>query len=283
MKVRVCLVALCFLIFNCPAAYGQTPKKDDRSAEWEYKQLSHPSDEILNHYAKDGWEIAAAAGGVNDNSGSYKVILKRSKSHPLFGTKTADLPRPEPPPPPQKPTCKLTLAQAPAIRGLRLGMTVDELFAIFPANEREEFDRIQTLKSAELPPNYGYTGFQFGLSNYDTKDRFTGMNYLSFELFDRKVVSIRASYINVPQFDRSGQLMEIITRQFGLPEFKDWPRYDENMSEPSLSCEGFTFQVNALSIYSGSFSISLTDPAYKKIREDRRQADRAKKREGFKL
>src|SRR5215510_4324858 len=100
MKVRICLVALCFLIFHCSAAYGQTPKKDDRSAEWEYKQLSHPPDELLNHYAKDGWEIAAAAGGGGD-SGFYNVILKRSKSHPLFGTQTAKFIIPEPPPPPK--------------------------------------------------------------------------------------------------------------------------------------------------------------------------------------
>jgi hypothetical protein len=222
MKVRICLVALCFLIFHCSAAYGQTPKKDDRSAEWEYKQLTrNVSDELLNHYAKDGWEIVAAAGGGGDG-GFYTVILKRSKSHPLFGTKTADLPRLEPPPPP-KPTCKLTLAQAPAIRGLQLGMTVDELFAIFPANEREEFDRAQKLKNAELPPNYGYTNFQFSLSNYATKDRFTGIGSFIFGLFDRKVVFIKADYWKAPQFDRPGQLMEILTQQFGLPEFKDWP------------------------------------------------------------
>jgi hypothetical protein len=284
MKARISLVALCFLIFHCFAAYGQTPKKDDRSAEWEYKQLSsRVSDELLNHYAKDGWEVVAAAGGGGDG-GFYTVILKRSKSHPLFGTKTADLPIPGPPPPhPQKPTCKLTLAQAPAIRGLRLGMTSDEIFAIFPANEREEFDRAQKLKRAELPPNYGYTDFQFDLSNYATKDRFTGISSLSFGLFDRKVVSISAGYSNTPQFDRTGQLMEIITSQFGLPEFKDWPGYSEYMNQPSLTCDGFTFQVYAGNANSSPFSISLTDPAYKKIMEDRKQADRAKKREGFKL
>jgi hypothetical protein len=281
MKVRLCLVALCFLIFHCSAVNGQTPKKDDRSAEWEYKQLSRPTDELLNHYAKDGWEIATSAGGGGDG-GFFYVILKRSKSHPLFGTQTAEMPKPAPPPP-TKPTCKLTLAQAPVIRGLRLGMTSDELFAIFPGNEREEFDRAQKLKSVELPPNYGYTDFQFSLSNYATKDRFTGISGLSFRLFDRKVVSIYATYSNTPQFDRPGQLMEIITRQFGLPEFKDWLGYNEYLSNPSLSCEGFTFQVDAVNSSSGSFSISLTDPAYKKIMEDRRQADRAKKREGFKL
>jgi len=281
MRIRLCLVALLFLIFNCYATYGQTPKKNDRSAEWEYKQLSSPSDELLNHYAKDGWEIATSAGGGGDG-GFYKVILERSKSHPLFGAPTADLPKPQPPP--QNPNCKLTLAQAPVIRGLRLGMTSDELFAIFPANERQEFDRAQQLKAAELPPNYGLTSFQFAPSGFVTTDRFTGIDSLSFGLFDRKVVSIHAYYSNTPQFDRTGQLIDIITRQFDLPEYKDWPGYNpaysENYNNPSLSCDGFTFQLNG---YSQNFSIDLTDPTSKKIVEDRKQADLAKRREGFKL
>ncbi|HEY7181238.1 MAG TPA: hypothetical protein VIC84_07455 [Blastocatellia bacterium] len=284
MKIRICLVALCLLVFYRSAAYGQT-------AEWEYKQLEHQypqhviDTDALNYYAKNGWEIVAAAGAAG-SGGSYIVILKRSRSHPLFGTKTPDMtPQPPPPPPPPKPTCKLTLAQAPTIRGLRLGMTSDELFAIFPANERDEFNRAQQLKSAELPPNYGQTHFGFNLSNYATKDRFTDISYLSFDMFDKKVVSISAQYSNTPQFDRPGQLMEIITRQFGLPEFRDWPGYNEFLQNPSLSCEGFTFQVSANDIYrdNGSFSITLTDPAHRKIVEERRQADRAKKREGFKL
>jgi hypothetical protein len=280
MKGYVCLLALCSLVFHSSAAHGQTPKKDDRSVEWEYKQLSRPSDELLNHYAKDGWEIAAAAAAGGDSTSFYTVILKRSKSHPLFGTQTAEMPRPAPPPPPQKPTCKLTLAQATVIRGLRLGMTSDELFAIFPANEHEEFNRGQQLKSAELPPHYGYSHFDFYPSSYPTKDRFIGIGHLSFRLFDRKVVFIGANYSNTPEFDRQGQLMDIITRQFGLPEYKDWPGPNEYWNGTSLTCEGFMFQVNGLS---SSFSISLNDPTYKKIVEERKQADRAKKREGFKL
>jgi len=279
MKVRICLVALCSLIFHCSAAYGQTPKKDDRSAEWEYKQLQNPSDALLNHHAKDGWEIAAAAGAGGDGGSYYKIFLKRSKSHPLFGTQATDMPRPEPPPPPQIPACKLTLAQAPVIRGLRLGMTSDELFAIFPGNEREEFDRAQQLRSAELPTNYGYTYLDLHTSKYPIKDQFMGIDSFRFELLDKKVVNIIANYRNTPQFDSTRQLMEIITRQFGLPDYKDRPD-SEYWNGTSLSCEGFTFRVSGLS---GAFSIVLTDPTYKKIMEDRGQADRAKKREGFKL
>jgi hypothetical protein len=281
MKARIYLVALCSLIFHCSAAYGQTPRNNDRSAEWEYKQLYNPSDELLNVYAKGGWEIAAATGGGGDNNPAfYWVFLKRSKSHPLFGTQTPEFLIPPPPPPPQKPKCKLTLAQAPVIRGLRLGMTSDELFAIFPAKEREESDRAQQLKSAEVPPNYGYAPFQFNPSNYANKDRFMGVGSLTLGLFDRKVVSISADYWNTPQFDHPGQLMEIIIRQFGLPELKDWPGSSEYLSYAALSCDGFTFQVYA---GRGSISISLTDPKYTKLSDERKKADLAKKLEDFKL
>jgi len=77
--------------------------------------------------------------------------------------------------------------------------------------------------------------------------------------------------------------MEIITRQFGLPEFKVWPGYHESWeywNSPSLSCDGFTFQVV---VGSGSISISLTDPANKRITDERKKADLAKKLDGFKL
>jgi hypothetical protein len=169
----------------------------------------------------------------------------------------------------------LTLAQAPAIRGLRLGMTSDELFAIFPARyDREEFDRAQQLKTAVLPPNYGHTYFQLPVSSYTTKDRFMGISVFSFELFDGKLVSITAQYSNAPNFDSLAQFIEIVTKQFGLPEFKEWTPVGIGLS---LLCEGFTFHVQAYS------SITLIDPSYKKIMEDRRKADEAKKREGFNL
>jgi hypothetical protein len=277
MTGRICLVVICCLLFQGTAAYGQTSKKTDRSAEWEYRQLSSPSDEVLNHYAKDGWEIITATGGGGDTTSFYRVILKRHKSHRLFGTKTAVPPKPEPPA--QNTKCNLTLAQAPVIRGLRLGMTSDELFTIFPTTENEESNRARQLKNAELPPNYGYTSFQFNPSRYATKDRFTGIRNLDVGLYDRKIVYIRADYSNTSQFDSNGQFIEILSKHFGLPEFKDWAGYRASVYNPSLICDGFTFRVIG---DSGSFSIELTDSTYKKIAEDRRQADRVKQRGGFK-
>ena len=274
MKVRIYLAVLCLLTFHC-FADGQTPKKNERTAEWEYKQLSSPSDEVINHHAKEGWEVTTALGGGGDSNSFYRVILKRHKSHALFGTPTSEIPKPQPPP--QNPKCKLTLAEAPAIRGLRLGMTSDEIFSAFPGNEREEFERAQRLKSAEIAPDYGYATFQFDLYKYATKDRFTGISSIILGIFERKVVYIRADYSNIPPFDNMEQLMEIVSKQFGLPEYKDWPGYTNNFSNSSISCDGFTFRVE------GYIRISLTDSSHTKILEERKRADLAKKREGFKL
>ncbi|MCI0661456.1 MAG: hypothetical protein L0220_10315 [Acidobacteria bacterium] len=276
MKALICLSVLTLVTLHCFDVYGQTPKKNDRTAEWEYKQLSSPTDEILNHHAKEGWEIVAAAGGGNDNGIYYNVILKRHKSHALFGTRISDYQKPEPPP--QVSTCKLTLAQAPAIRGLRLGMTIEEIFTFFPANQREEIDRAEKLKSAEFPPNYGFTSFGFHISNYPKSDQFTGIYSFNIGLLDRKVVNIQAYYSQTPQYDRMSQLMESITRQFSLPEFKQWPGYNEYWSNPSLTCDGFIFKAGQ----HGPFLIELTDQTYKKVVEERKQADLAKKREEFK-
>ena len=279
MKVLVCFSVLSLMTLHCLEAYSQTQKKNDRSAEWEYKQLSNPTDEIINHHASEGWEIATAAGGRSDNSGIfYYVFMKRHKSHPLFGTRISEYKKPEPPP--QISNCKMNLAQAPVIRGLRLGMTSDELFTFFPGNERQQFDRTEKLKRAEIPPNYGFTSFQFSPSEFSTTDRFKGISSFNIGLLDRKIVSISANYYDTPQYDRIDQLLEVISRQFNLPEYQTWPGYRENMSSASLSCGEFTFYVNG---YSSSFNIGLTDPTFQKVVEDRRLADRIKKREGFKL
>lgn len=276
MRRRIFLFALCFLIFHCSATYGQTAKKAERSAEWEYKQLFSPFDLTLNHYGKDGWEIAAASGGGGEG-GFDKVILKRSRSHPLFGTKTAEPPKPAPLPSPSN--CKLTLVQAPVIRGLRLGMTSDEVFTIFPANEQTQLERAQKLKSAEPAPHFGYASFQFSISDYPTIDRFAGIGVLNIGLLDRKVVSIDASYFNAPKYDRD-LVLGTIVRQFGFPDYKNWPGYYAYWPNPSLSCDGFAFRMNGSG---NSLSINVRDSTYEKIIEDRKHADLVNKWENFKL
>jgi hypothetical protein len=61
-----------------------------------------------------------------------------------------------------------------------------------------------------------------------------------------------------------GQTAEWEYKQL-LNNLKDWPDSNEYSLGPSLSCDGFTFQVDAYNAHSGYFSITLTDPAFKKL------------------
>ena len=98
MKALICLSVLSLVTLHFSSSFGQTPKKNDRAEEWEYKQLSNPTDDIINHQAKEGWEISTAVGGKNEGGFTYYVFMKRHKSHSLFGAKLSDLAKPEPPP-----------------------------------------------------------------------------------------------------------------------------------------------------------------------------------------
>ena len=59
-----------------------------------------------------------------------------------------------------KPTCQLTLAGAPDIKGLRLGMTTEEVLALFPGSK----DDAEVRASLSRPPS------QFGVSSFQQLD-----------------------------------------------------------------------------------------------------------------
>src|SRR5690242_2998343 len=91
--------------------------------------------------------------------------------------------------------CSLTAAQAPAIRGIRLGMSTEEIVSIFPgSSQRPEIK--MALESSEGYPNYGVARLYFQLLTYPTvaKDRFAGIDGISVTLFDGRVAELRVNY-----------------------------------------------------------------------------------------
>src|SRR5687767_891314 len=81
---------------------------------------------------------------------------------------------------PSQANCTLTLSQSPAIRGLKLGMTAEQLLSVFPESpQRAEFK--QAIEKAQGYPNYGYARlyFQPMFSPAAVKDRFAGIEVIS--------------------------------------------------------------------------------------------------------
>src|SRR4030095_7098060 len=87
---------------------------------------------------------------------------------------------------PQPQPCTLKLSQAPAVRGVKLGMTVDELFPLFPGmSDNAEVQR--TISAAEGFPNFGEVAFSIYPSNWGNKEQFAGISNVWVHAFDRRI------------------------------------------------------------------------------------------------
>src|SRR3954454_4737387 len=71
-------------------------------------------------------------------------------------------------------TCSAAMARSLTIRGIHLGMSTDELFALFPGARENESIK-PALERAKQAPNFGATNFQIMPSWYATKARSEGV------------------------------------------------------------------------------------------------------------
>jgi hypothetical protein len=170
--------------------------------------------------------------------------------------------------------CKLKLAQAPVIRGIRLGMTVNEALAVFPGAEKDEALR-QTLSRV----HFGSSGFWIDPSKYGSKDKFVGVRSVSFGLLDGDLNSFSVEY-NGPEFRSSEQFVSRIVGPLNLPGIEFWKG---GGGTGRLNCEGFAVRVQ-LTPEVGSNTIyvwNLEKDANKIVRE-REEAVKEEARKAFK-
>lgn len=166
--------------------------------------------------------------------------------------------------------CKLKLAQAPVIRGVHLGMTVNEVLAVFPGAEKDE-----ALRQSLSRGSFGLTGFSVDPSKYGSKDKFVGVNSVHFGFLDGDLNSFSVLY-NGPEFRNHEQFISRIAGPLNLPGIEFW-------KQGGLVCEGFTLAVR-VSPEGGSNSIyvrSLEKDANSVVRE-REEAVKEEARRAFK-
>ena len=265
---KTILFALSFSFLLTQILFAQN--KSQPAQRWEYKTINC-NDTELGKLGDEGWELVS----TSTNSGNcYQYLLKRLK--PVNAPKYVD-PQAAPPKKEEPPTCKLTAAQAPTVRGLRLGMTVDELIELFPgANPNNLKGRVEEAKGYW---SFGKLGLNFpGTQHKDRLDKFS----FGVSLFDGRVESFFVQYPfnNSSPYGRvysKEQLIDKLVKSFGLPANEKWR--DEYNAWLSLECQGFTLKVD----YRGELNISVKDNS-KSIEEQikQRQAeDGEKKRAAF--
>ena len=173
--------------------------------------------------------------------------------------------------------CTLKVAQAPTIRGLKLGMKMDDVLEMFPGSrENDQYIR-DLLAGNDLWPNFGVLSFNISPNMYPGKERFAGVSALYFTFVDARLVQYTVQY-GRPPWPRLDDFINKTAGALKLPQADSWVR--DNEQRKNLMCDGFSIWAEA---HDGSGSLILragVNP--NKILDERRVAAEEEERRTFK-
>ena len=175
-------------------------------------------------------------------------------------------------PPPATPC---TVKVAPVIRGIKLGMTTNDVLAMFPGSRENEMVK-NALTAGENYGSFGVTGFLVFPSQYPTKEQFTGITSANFTFVDGRLVQYGVTY-DRPPWPRPADFINKVAAAFKLPTAESWT-IDQGVYK-ALSCDGF--KVRTYVNNSGASISVLTSEDPFKIQNERRAAFEEKARQEF--
>ena len=168
--------------------------------------------------------------------------------------------------------CTLTLAQSPVVNGLRLGMTVDEVLALFPGSRE---DKEVSASLAGPPGRYGTSSLLIRPEKYSTKAKFAGVSQITLQMLDGRVSNMHVGY-NGPEYKHVDEFVAKFIEGKKLPAPHAWEPYvGMDTQLKSLKCKGFE-----LSVFAGGKNVhninyvQLEDVAAKQKLKERRDKAR---------
>ena len=178
-------------------------------------------------------------------------------------------------------TCQLTENRSPAIRGLRLGMALNDLLRLFPGAEEDEYVK-RVLGDRAKYPNLGITEFYLVPQSYPTRNQFGGISVIRFITVDDRVAEYSVDYGLPPDGPAWPRIEEWVTRfaeTYDLPPLANWTM-NQNALERLLVCNGFRISASNLN-QRGNVKVATLDLPYQ-ARDQRRRAFDEKLRREFK-
>jgi hypothetical protein len=274
-----------------PAALAQ--QNTNQPQKWEYKIVNYCDPEnqeidkqqYIQQLGEEGWELASADTQILGDATRCSVhYFKRPK-----GTESKQVAK-------RPPQCSVPLDRAPTIRGLRLGMNADELLSVVAPNNNSKIQAETALKNAGLAPNYGLATFSLSPRNaamMEVREKFAGIRDLNFKTFDGRVVEINVTYnMRSPDLYPSWTIDEWtakVSSAFSLPGSNYWEPSPGN-DERKLKCKELEVDaailppsfaaLPAIGIYRTP-SLTITDPSYRQVLDQRAKSDQEQKQREF--
>lgn len=143
----------------------------------------------------------------------------------------------------EKVPCTLTMAGAPEIKGLRLGMTPDEVLALFPGSKDDPDLRAELSKP---PGQFGSSSFVIRPSKYESsKEKFADVTQITLTLLDGRVSNFTVGY-NGPEWPHVDKFVAKVVEGTNLPAVDQWDAYAGMDSQlKTLKCADLEIRVFA--------------------------------------
>jgi hypothetical protein len=180
----------------------------------------------------------------------------------------------EKPPAPVRATW-LTMAEDRGINGLRLGMTTEQVLALFPGSKVDEEVR-SSLSSPTSP--LGVSGFTIRPEKYSPKSKFDGISQIVFTLLDNRVSTLYVGYHNSTTWRHVDDFVKKFSRGTKLPPADSWEPYVGMEDQlKSMKCKDYEIKVFAGGENISVNYVQLVDlTARQKLKERRLEAKRKK-------
>jgi len=165
--------------------------------------------------------------------------------------------------------CSLTMAAAPVLNGLKLGMTPDEVLALFPGSKDDA--EVKSILSRP-PTQFGGSELLIRPAKFESKEKFAGINHITFSLLDGRVSNFTIGY-NGPAYTHVDQFVTKFVAGTNLPPAAQW-QADVGMDTQmkTLTCKDFEVRV-----FAGGEGGNLNYVLLRDLEADKKLKDRRKK------
>ena len=165
--------------------------------------------------------------------------------------------------------CTLKLSEAPVLKGLKLGMTPEEILALFPGSK----DDAELRSALARPPGrFGNSTFMITPSKYGSAGDYKEISRITFSVLDGRVSNFTVAY-NGPEWPHVDKFIEKFGSGKTLPPADRWePFSGMDTQMKTLTCNGF-----AIRIFAGGEGGSQNYVLLEDLDADKKLKDRRKK------
>lgn len=178
--------------------------------------------------------------------------------------------------------CNLTKDNSPSVRGLRLGMSTEQLLALFPGSAKRWAKDSKAIRDAHEKAMAANSSEPVYLSFYPAtdaaKEQFADVDSVSVVLYTGWVVDFSFVYIGAT-WRTIDEWVATVSETFKLPGAQDWVVGPSEHPDKVLKCNGIEIEAG---IQGGSASIRIRNVDWLKAMEERTTAADEKKRRDVK-